>query len=107
IAKDATYTNIRSAFKEYYDERFPHAKADLESSKKVASIASGQTWMENIMRKVMLNLMPTIVMNKIFVRTLAYRPQANFLPKVEYRGSGRVDPQKESKRYLQEKATTI
>ncbi|KAF9384440.1 hypothetical protein BGX21_001294, partial [Mortierella sp. AD011] len=42
IAKDATYTNIRSAFKEYYNERFPKAKADLESSKRMASLISGQ-----------------------------------------------------------------
>ncbi|KAF9171768.1 hypothetical protein BGX20_006938 [Mortierella sp. AD010] len=107
IAKDATYSNITSAFEEYYNERFPQAKADLESSKKMASLLSGQTWADDIMRKITLNLMPTMVMNKIFVKTLAYRPQANFLPKVQYRGSGRVDPQKESKRYLQEKATAI
>ncbi|KAF9992264.1 hypothetical protein BGZ80_008633 [Entomortierella chlamydospora] len=42
IAKDATYPNIRSAFKEYYNERFPQAKADLESSKRMASLSSGQ-----------------------------------------------------------------
>ncbi|KAF9166064.1 hypothetical protein BGX21_009690 [Mortierella sp. AD011] len=41
VAKDASYPNIRSAFKEYYDERFPHAKADLESSKRIASTLSG------------------------------------------------------------------
>ncbi|KAF9371124.1 hypothetical protein BGX21_005260, partial [Mortierella sp. AD011] len=107
IAKDATYSNVRSAFEEYYNERFPQAKAEFESSKKMAILHSGQTWTDDIMRKIILNLMPTMVMNKIFVKTLAYRPQANFLPKVEYRGSGRVDPQKESKRYLQEKATAI
>ncbi|KAF9384438.1 hypothetical protein BGX21_001292 [Mortierella sp. AD011] len=107
IAKDATYSNIRSAFKEYYNERFPHAKADLESSKKVASLVSGQTWSDDIMRKVMLNFMPSSVINMTFVKTLAYRPQANFLPKVEYRGSGRVNPQNESKRYSQEKTAII
>ncbi|KAF9370171.1 hypothetical protein BGX21_005655, partial [Mortierella sp. AD011] len=104
IAKDATYPNIRSAFKEYYDERFPHAKADFESSRKMASILSGQTWTDDIMRKVMFNFMPLAIMNKILVKSLAYRPQASFLPKVEHRGSGRADQQKESKRYLQEKA---
>ncbi|KAF9989761.1 hypothetical protein BGZ79_004932, partial [Entomortierella chlamydospora] len=91
----------------YYDERFPQAKADLESSKKVASLVSGQTWADDIMRKVMLNFMPSSVINMTFVKTLAYRPQASFLPKIEYRGSGRVDPQKESNRYLQEKAAAI
>ncbi|KAF9343688.1 hypothetical protein BGX26_005352, partial [Mortierella sp. AD094] len=97
IAKDATYDNIISAFKEYYSERFPQAKADLDSSKRVASLVSGQTWTDNIMRKITLNLMPSSMMNMAFVKTLAYRPQASFLPKIEYRGSGRVDRQKESK----------
>ncbi|KAF9992567.1 hypothetical protein BGZ80_003809 [Entomortierella chlamydospora] len=106
IAKDATYPNIRSAFKEYYDERFPHAKADLESSRKMASLLSGQTWSDNVMRKIAFNLTPTSMAASI-AKTIAYRPQASFLPKAEYRGSGRVDPQKESKRYLQEKAIAI
>ncbi|KAF9161295.1 hypothetical protein BGX20_002154 [Mortierella sp. AD010] len=107
IAKDATYSNIRSAFEEYYNERFPKAKADLESSKRMASLVSGQTWMDDIMRKVALNLMPSSLMNATFVKNAAYRPQASFIPKIEYRGSGRVDPQKESKRYLQERATAF
>ncbi|KAF9378065.1 hypothetical protein BGX21_003005 [Mortierella sp. AD011] len=107
IAKDATYSNIRSAFEEYYNERFPQAKADLESSRRVAGIVSGQTWKDDIMRKVILNLMPSSLTKMAVVKTLAYRPQASFLPKVEYRGSGRVDPQKESKRYLEEKVAAI
>ncbi|KAF9993253.1 hypothetical protein BGZ80_008212, partial [Entomortierella chlamydospora] len=96
-----------SAFEEYYNERFPQAKADLESSRKVAGLVSGQTWKDDIMRKIVLNLMPSSLTKMAVVRTLAYRPQASFLPKVEYHGSGRVDPQKESKRYLQEKAAAI
>ncbi|KAF9992568.1 hypothetical protein BGZ80_003810, partial [Entomortierella chlamydospora] len=105
IAKNATYPNIRSAFKKYYNERFPQAKSDLESSKRMASLVSGQAWTDNVMRKITFNLMPSSIMKKIYVKTLAYRPQASFLPKVEYRGSGRVDSQKESKRYLQERTT--
>ncbi|KAF9150749.1 hypothetical protein BGX20_005601, partial [Mortierella sp. AD010] len=107
IAKDATYPNIRSAFQEYYDERFPHAKADFESSRKMASLVSGQSWTDDIKRKVIFNFMPSAIMNKILVKSLAYRPQASFLPKIEHRGSGRVDPQKESKRYLQENAIAV
>ncbi|KAF9162645.1 hypothetical protein BGX21_001293 [Mortierella sp. AD011] len=107
IAEDATYSNIRSAFEEYYNERFPKAKADLESSKRMASLNSGQTWIDDVMRKVMLNFMPSSMMKISFMKTLAYRPQASFLPKIEYRGSGRVDPQKESKRYLHENVAAV
>ncbi|KAF9085936.1 hypothetical protein BGX27_003296, partial [Mortierella sp. AM989] len=74
IAKDATYPNIRSAFKEYYNERYPQAKADLESSKKAASLLSGQTWTDNIMRKIMLDWMPSSMMRIVFTKTLAFRP---------------------------------
>ncbi|KAF9171772.1 hypothetical protein BGX20_006942 [Mortierella sp. AD010] len=107
IAKNATCANIKSAFEEYYNERFPQAKADLESSKRVASLVSGQTWKDGIMRKIIFDLMPSALMKATVVKTIMYRPQASFLPKIEYRGSGRVDPQKESKRYLQEKDTSV
>ncbi|KAF8923108.1 hypothetical protein BGZ58_003345 [Dissophora ornata] len=105
IALDATPENIQVAFKEYYSERFPHAKADLEASQKMAKIHAGQTWTDSLRRKVVFKFMPASLMRNYFTRTLAYRPQASFLPKVECRGSVKADPQKKSKRYARENST--
>ncbi|KAF8984262.1 hypothetical protein BGZ46_008435 [Entomortierella lignicola] len=103
IANNATYDNIQSAFKEYYAERFPLAKAELESSQKIAKVVAGQTWFDSAWRKMVLRLFPSYTMRVALLKSLAYRPQASFLPKIAYRGSGKVNPQKESKRYLREK----
>ncbi|KAF8984264.1 hypothetical protein BGZ46_008437 [Entomortierella lignicola] len=106
IADNATYSNIQSAFKEYYNERYPLAKADLESSQKMAKLVAGQSWFDNLLRKIIFYFSPTSTMRMSVFNGLAYRPQASFLPKIPYRGSGKVNPQKESKRYLREQART-
>lgn len=54
------------------------------------------------MRKVVFNYMPALFQRIIYTKTLAYRPQASFLPRIESRGTGAADPQKESKRYQRE-----
>ncbi|KAG0308274.1 hypothetical protein BGZ98_008445 [Dissophora globulifera] len=107
IGVDATPRNIQSAFREYYNERFPHAKADLETSQKMAKLNAGQTWSDNLRRKVVFKFMPASLMRSYFTRTLAYRPQASFLPKVECRGSVKPEPQKKSKRYQRENAIAV
>ncbi|KAF9087106.1 hypothetical protein BGX27_003010, partial [Mortierella sp. AM989] len=65
------------------------------------------TRMENLTRKIVLNYMPASLRRKAYVQTMAYRPQASFLPKIEYRGSGKVNPQKESKRYKKTKPVAV
>jgi hypothetical protein len=55
-----------------------------------------------MMRKVVFNYMPSTFQRMIFTKTLAYRPQISFLPRVENRGTGAAVAQKESKRYQRE-----
>ncbi|KAF9091009.1 hypothetical protein BGX27_002088 [Mortierella sp. AM989] len=104
IAQNATAENITKAFKAYYNERYSRAKDDLNASQRMAKVFVGQTWSDVLMRKVLLNLMPTVLMQSLYTRTVSYRPQASFLPKIPYRGTGSVEPQKESKRYQREMA---
>ncbi|KAF9206978.1 hypothetical protein BGZ49_001459 [Haplosporangium sp. Z 27] len=106
IADNATYKNIQSAFKEYYNERYPLAKADLESSQRMSKLVAGQNWFDNLFRKIIFTFFPSMTMRYSIFKSLEYRPQASFLPKIPYRGSGNVKPQKESKRYLREKASS-
>ncbi|KAF9114615.1 hypothetical protein BGX27_010280 [Mortierella sp. AM989] len=104
IAKNATPENIQSAFKEYYKERYHRAKSDLNASQTTARLLAGQTWTDNLLRKAVFNFVPNYMQQLTFSKMLAYRPQATFLPRVENRGTGKVDPQNESKRYQAEKA---
>ncbi|KAF9352022.1 hypothetical protein BGX26_010081 [Mortierella sp. AD094] len=104
IADNATAANIRSAFSDYYTERYALAKSDFQASQRAAKLLAGQTWTDDLMRKAVFNFMPSSLLRMLYVKSLSYRPQASFLPKIEYRGTGRVDSQKESNRYKREKS---
>ncbi|KAG0003662.1 hypothetical protein BGZ80_005754, partial [Entomortierella chlamydospora] len=57
------------------------------------------SWFDKMLRKFMFHFMPQTLLRITYTKTLAYRPQASFLPKIPYRGTGHVEPQKESKKY--------
>ncbi|KAF9993088.1 hypothetical protein BGZ79_002313 [Entomortierella chlamydospora] len=99
ISNKADYDNITKAFKNYYNERYPRAKSDFDNSNQAASLLAGQSWFDKMLRKFMFHFMPQTLLRITYTKTLAYRPQASFLPKIPYRGTGHVEPQKESKKY--------
>ncbi|KAF9084886.1 hypothetical protein BGX27_003686 [Mortierella sp. AM989] len=107
IAEKPKPKYIQAAFKEYYKERYPLAKVDLEFSQRAASLLAGQTWLDSLLRKLVFSYMPSLFRPKPNTKFFTYRPQASFLPMVENRGTGSVDPQKESKRRQNRKTTTI
>ncbi|KAF9410756.1 hypothetical protein BGZ76_005443 [Entomortierella beljakovae] len=98
IADRATGENINLAFKEYYKERYPAAKADLQYSQQLARILAGQKWIDGVLRKVVLKYLPMVYKPKPNIKLLSYRPQANFIEKVPNRGSIVPHPQKISER---------
>ncbi|KAF9408787.1 hypothetical protein BGZ76_005788 [Entomortierella beljakovae] len=98
IADRATGENINHAFQEYYKERYPAAKADLQLSQQSARILSGQTWFDGVLRKVLLSYLPMVYKPKPNIKLLSYRPQANFIDKIPNRGAIEPQPQKESER---------
>ncbi|KAF8924139.1 hypothetical protein BGZ58_002116 [Dissophora ornata] len=93
---------ISKAFQLYYDERYSRAKQQYETSKIHGRLIYGQTLLQRAGRYVFSNWMPKSVLLKSFIKAGAYRPCAVFLPLPENRGIGHVEPQKPSKRYLQE-----
>ncbi|KAF9423474.1 hypothetical protein BGZ76_003651 [Entomortierella beljakovae] len=98
IADKATGENITHAFQEYYNERYSAAKEDLQNSQLLAKIFSGQSWLDGVLRKVILTYLPKVYKPKLNVKFLSYRPQASFIKKVPNRGTIPPQPQKESKR---------
>ncbi|KAG0329693.1 hypothetical protein BG000_012001 [Podila horticola] len=102
--REPNSSNIQSAFKEYYSERYSRAQADFNTSKQTAQIISGQTWKERLARFVVFKLLPDFTHGYLYAKSLSYRPQASFLPAVEKRGSGPLAAQKPSKRYKEELA---
>ncbi|KAG0361772.1 hypothetical protein BGZ54_008973 [Gamsiella multidivaricata] len=103
---DITPQSITAAFQDYYDQRYPRAKAMLENSKMMSKISIGQTFWQRVARHVLFNYMPESTMQHIYAKKSAYRPQINWMPFVENRGTGPVLPQKLSRRYTEELSTT-
>ncbi|KAG0046664.1 hypothetical protein BGZ83_008193 [Gryganskiella cystojenkinii] len=100
--KDNTQKSITAAFQSYYDQRYIHAKQQYDNSKMVAKVVGGLNWSEKIMRAIFLNYLPKSVIKNNLGKTSAYRPLANFLPQIPFRGTGPVLPQQPSVRYLEE-----
>ncbi|KAF9111271.1 hypothetical protein BGX27_005163 [Mortierella sp. AM989] len=85
--------NITFIFEEYYRQRYHRAAREMERSKTMSKLTTGQTWMERSVRYVLFNCIPTWLQHLINTKNFEYRPQAAWLPLVENRGTGRVLPQ--------------
>ncbi|KAF9584684.1 hypothetical protein BGW38_005581 [Lunasporangiospora selenospora] len=96
--KSYSARNISAALMEYRNQRYHHAKAQFETSKRFAGIMAGQTWTNVLIRKLVLSYMPKSINVRRQDKTCAYRPQVNFIQQAPYRGSIAVLPQVPSKR---------
>ncbi|KAG0044257.1 hypothetical protein BGZ83_010502 [Gryganskiella cystojenkinii] len=92
MGDDVSSKSVLKAFKEYDDERHPHAKQELALSAQMA-----KTWMEEMTRKLILGYMPKWVTRKNTENGFKYRPQLSFLPQVPARGTVIPEPTKVSK----------
>lgn len=100
--KDKSQTSITDAFQSYYNQRYKHAKAHYESSKLYMKLIGGLTWTDRLARTIVLKYLPESILQRELAKASSYRPQVNFLPLVEPRGSGPVLAQFPSKRYTRE-----
>ncbi|KAF9999024.1 hypothetical protein BGZ79_007336 [Entomortierella chlamydospora] len=94
--RDKTDDSIRAAFASYYRQRHLEANEIAKGSAFLTNIMSGHTWSDRMLRKVFfasLNFLPEWVFQKEINRLLTNRPQINWLPLRENRGSGEVLPQ--------------
>ncbi|KAG0217446.1 hypothetical protein BGX31_000247 [Mortierella sp. GBA43] len=76
-----TTERIAEAFRDYREQRYTHAKFQVENSKGMAKLLNGQ-----------------------YLKQAGYRPQLMFLPTVPNPPNLEIYPQKPSKRYLEEQA---
>ncbi|KAF9353013.1 hypothetical protein BGX26_009219 [Mortierella sp. AD094] len=100
--KSIAQYDIAEALRDFKEQRFPHVKEQYKASQMSAKLIYGQTMIERIIRKVVLNYMPKSLQRRSVIKNLAYRPQASFLPQAPKRGTLDVLPQKPSKRYQEE-----
>ncbi|KAG0281199.1 hypothetical protein BGZ95_006025 [Linnemannia exigua] len=96
--KRVNFENIKTALKEYKEERFDSVKDQYSHSHMSAKLILGHTFWERVLRQIIFNWVPQSLLTAQLVKDTAYRPQANFLPQAPKRGTIDVLPQKPSKR---------
>ncbi|KAG0249955.1 hypothetical protein BG011_008779 [Mortierella polycephala] len=97
--KSTSLEDVDAALKDYKEQRYPHAKQQVGISSTTGKILYGQTWNERLWRKVVFSLRFKWFERIVLAKTLAYRPQATFLPWAEKRGTLPIMPQQISTRY--------
>ncbi|KAF9132819.1 hypothetical protein BGX30_012514 [Mortierella sp. GBA39] len=100
--KDLSPESLTAAFEDYKSQRYKEAKKQVAYSKLNARVSSGQTFVEKIVRHLVLNFIPTSVKARQFSKAAAYRPQVAFLPPAAERGSIKALPNRPSKRAMYE-----
>ncbi|KAG0041674.1 hypothetical protein BGZ83_001454 [Gryganskiella cystojenkinii] len=98
----ASAENIKIAFQEFREERYPHVKYQMDKAKIMATIQYGQTWKDRAIRYAIFNLIPKWIQTEQYLKDANNRPQVSFLPQVPNRGTIPVLPQKIPKRLKQE-----
>ncbi|KAG0293469.1 hypothetical protein BGZ96_002811 [Linnemannia gamsii] len=100
--KPTSCDNIKTALNGYKEERFDAVLDQYSQTHFAARLQFGHTLWERILRHVLFNWIPRSFQMKQISKESAYRPQANFLPRVLKRGTLEVVPQKPSRRVFQE-----
>ncbi|KAF9200242.1 hypothetical protein BGZ49_009544, partial [Haplosporangium sp. Z 27] len=90
---DTSSASVRWAFDSYYNQRFPDADIVFQNSAQMSKVISTQKWTERAARYIMSNYMPHWLLNKKHEKDMAFRPQINWLPLIESKGTGEVLPQ--------------
>ncbi|KAG0013119.1 hypothetical protein BGZ80_011274 [Entomortierella chlamydospora] len=91
--KDLSDESVKTAFASYYRQRYLEAVDKTKYSSTLTKIMFGHKWSDWLVRKAALSFIPDWLKMKETEKNLADRPQINWLPLVENRGSGAVVPQ--------------
>ncbi|KAG0054782.1 hypothetical protein BGZ83_010458 [Gryganskiella cystojenkinii] len=100
--KSLEYDSIKTALKDYQEQRYPQVKIQFDQSNFNAFLYHGQTLLERCARYFIFNWLPQSLTVKSIVKEASYRPQLTFLPLAKQRGTSTVQPQKPSWRYEEE-----
>ncbi|KAI1305589.1 hypothetical protein EDD11_004903 [Mortierella claussenii] len=101
---DTSQKSITAAFQDYFDQRYEHAKMQIDISKFLGKVFAGQSFFERIFRKLILNYTPAWIHARNNGKVASYRPQITWMPFAPNHGTGPVLPQKLSRRYQEEQA---
>ncbi|KAF9433358.1 hypothetical protein BGZ76_009555 [Entomortierella beljakovae] len=99
---DTTTESISMAFESYKKQRYDNAKEIVEMGKALGGLAQGQTIWQRIYRCLYFKVVSYSAQCKDNEKIESYRPQVNWIPMIESKGTGLLQPQLTSKRYQKE-----
>ncbi|KAF8982506.1 hypothetical protein BGZ46_001118 [Entomortierella lignicola] len=105
--KDNSTDSIKSAFESYYKQRHPDGEAPVQNGAVMSRMMLGHTWFQRVLRYMILSHPPYWIMDKKHEKDMAIRPQINWLPLTEAKGTGKVKPQIGRKEAAEKKASTV
>ncbi|KAF9168943.1 hypothetical protein BGX20_011003 [Mortierella sp. AD010] len=91
--KDKSDESIKRAFANYYRQQYLDSEEKVKSSGIFTRILYGHRWTDRLMRKAMTAHYPNWLRKKVTTVAYSNRPQINWLPLVENRGTGETPPQ--------------
>ncbi|KAF9103329.1 hypothetical protein BGX27_010627 [Mortierella sp. AM989] len=91
--QDSSPTSVEAAFQEYYRQRYHRAEYAYDRSVGMSKILNGHNWHERLLRYAVLNFTPAWLKRRDMQQANIYRPQVAWLPLIENRGDGPVEPQ--------------
>ncbi|KAK3817308.1 MAG: hypothetical protein J3Q66DRAFT_387928 [Benniella sp.] len=100
-----TAETIAEVFSDYREQRYSHAKVQVEIANLRSRVLGGQKWSEKLLRWLVLHI-PRKILAAMSQQEVGYRPQVTFLPRIPNPPTLEVDPQKPSKRYALETGDT-
>ncbi|KAF9355360.1 hypothetical protein BGX26_006676 [Mortierella sp. AD094] len=93
--RDKSDKSIKTAFANYYRQRYTEADNTTKNSAVSTRIMFGHKWSDRLLRKFVIHYMPRWIKYKDLENRLASSPQISWLPQVGIRGSGHVLPHEE------------
>ncbi|GJJ74622.1 hypothetical protein EMPS_06980 [Entomortierella parvispora] len=100
--KSLSLESIKEALQDYKSQRQPHVEQQVEASRTMQMLLSGQTYFERFVRYIVFHWIPASIKNSTIKKDAAYRPQSSFLPLAPKRGTIDILPQKPSRRHEEE-----
>ncbi|KAF8975403.1 hypothetical protein BGZ46_009148 [Entomortierella lignicola] len=91
--KDSSESSIKSAFQDYYKQRYRLAEEEFNNSSFFSKVLNGQKLSERVIRYLVLKCIPEWLMKLQTKNVHQYRQQVAWLPLIENRGKVPVLPQ--------------
>ncbi|KAG0053363.1 hypothetical protein BGZ83_001257 [Gryganskiella cystojenkinii] len=85
---------LTAALQSYYEQRYRPAEANYRDSQTISKVMIGQSPTDRFLRNLTLHFLPHAVQQRVYAKSVRYRPQIMWLPLIPERGLIRAQYQR-------------